>query len=223
MALEDIKERVQSGLKDQWEQFQETPLYVQTKERYENLSPLMQKITVVMISLIIVYVILSLPLGYFSKSSDHISEFEDSRQTIRDLLKASRESQEIPDLANPPSIDSLKSQIDNQIQSARLLPEQIMGTQILSEKTNLIPGNLSQGLLKVSLAKLNLRQILDLGFQFQAISPSIKMTDMVMEANNQDSHFYDVVFKLAVLTVPNQIEIPAEPEPPKKKPKGKGN
>ncbi len=217
MALEDLKEKLQAGLKDQWEQFQETPIYIQTKERYENLTPVMQKVSLAGVGLVLIYLIFSLPMGYFGKSSEHISEFEESRQTIRDLLKASREAQEIPDIAVPPSIDSLKSQIDEQIQTARLLPEQIHGTEILAEKPNLIPGNLSQGMVKVSLAKLNLRQVLDLGFLFQTISPSVKMTDLVMEANAQDSRYYDVLFKLAVLAVPSQIEAPPEPEPAKKK------
>lgn len=219
MALDDLKERLQSGLKEQWEAFQESPIYIQTKERYENLSPTMQKITLATVSLILVYMIFSLPLSYFSRSGDRITEFADSRQTIRDLLKASRESQDIPDIAVPPTVDALKIQIDSQLQGARLLPEQILGTQILSEKPNLIPEKLTQGMVQVSLGKLNLRQIIDLGYQFQAISPSVKMTDLVMEANVQDSHFYDVIFKLAVLAVPSQIEAPPEPEPPKKKKK----
>ena len=220
MALDDIKEKVQTGLKEQWERFQESPSYIQIKERYENLSPTMQKVTLVAVGLILTYIIFAMPLSYFSKSGDSISEFENSRQTIRDLLKASREAQDVPDIPAPPSIDSLKMQIDSQVQAARLLPEQIIGTEILSEKPVLFPENLSQGLLKVSLGKLNLRQILDLGFGFQTISPSVKVTDLVMEANSQDPRYYDVQFKLAVLAVPTQIESPPEPEPPKKK-KGK--
>lgn len=217
MALEDLKEKIQSGFKDQWDQFQETPIYIQTKERYENLTPLMQKLSLLGVGLFLTYLIFSLPFSYFGKSSEHISEFEESRQTIRDLLKAAKESQEIPDIAVPPPIDVLKSQIDEQIQAARLLPEQVRGTEILTEKPALIPGNLSQGVVQVSLAKLNLRQVLDLGFLFQSISPSVKMTDMVMDANAQDPRYYDVLFKLAVLAVPSQIEAPAEPEPTKKK------
>lgn len=217
MALEELKEKIQSSFKDQWDQFQETPLYIQTQERYQNLTPLMQKLSLLGVGLILTYLIFSLPLSYFSQSSEHISEFEESRQTIRDLLKAAKESQEIPDISIPPTIEALKAQIDEQIQAARLLPEQVRGSEIRTEKPTLIPGNLSQGLVQVSLAKLNLRQVLDLGFLFQSISPSVKMTDMVMDANAQDPRYYDVLFRLAVLAVPSQIEAPAEPDPTKKK------
>jgi len=80
----------------------------------------------------------------------------------------------------------------------------------------LLPGNLSQGVLKVVLSKLNLRQIVDLGFQFQSISSSVKMTDLVMDMSPTDPRYYDVTYKLAILAVPNQMEV-VEPEPPKKK------
>ena len=216
MAFEDLKEKIQSEFKNQWEQFQETSLYVQAKERYENLTPVMQKLTLVGIALLVTYILLSFPLSYFNTSSESITQFEDTRQTIRDLLKASREAQESPDLPTPPSADELKVQIDAQIQAARLLPEQITATEFSDEKPLLLPGNLSQGVLKVVLSKLNLRQIVDLGFQFQSISSSVKMTDLVMDMSPTDPRYYDVTYKLAILAVPNQMEV-VEPEPPKKK------
>ena len=55
MALEDVKEKIQTELKNQWEQFQETSLYIQTKERFENLSPVMQKLSLIGVSILFLY------------------------------------------------------------------------------------------------------------------------------------------------------------------------
>jgi hypothetical protein len=218
MALEDLKERLQSESKLLWEKVQDSALFIKTKDRYENLTPPVQKAVMAGVSLLIVYLFLSIPLGYFSTSSESVTDFESKRDLIRSLVKTSREAQEVPNIAVPPDVNSLKSQIDGQIQAARLLPEQIQATQVVSEKVNLIPGNLIQGVLRVSLLQLNLRQIVDLGYQFQAISPSVKMTDLKMEANAKDSRYYDVTYNLAVLNVPSEAPpVIEEPAPPKKK------
>ncbi len=213
----DLKEKFQTELKTQWEKFQESSVYIQLNERYENLSPNMQKIVVIAIAVFAIYLVFSVPLSNFSSSSAHITEFEESRKTIRDLLKASREAQETPDIPIPPTVTELKSQVDMQVQTARLLPEQILGSEILSEQPALIPGDLSQGVVKVALGKLNLRQVLDMGFMFQTINASVKLTDLDINANAQDPRYFDVAYKLAVLSVPSKIEAPPEPEPPKKK------
>ena len=219
MAFEELKERIQTESKAQWEQFQQSSLYIQIKERYENLTPVMQKVTVVGLAIFFLYLFLSIPLGFYSQSSVYVTEFEDKRQLIRDLLKSSREAQESPDLAIPPQVESLKAQVDSQIQSSKLLPEQILGSQVSMDKPRMIPGNLSQGVLKIDLKKLNVRQILDLGHQLQTVNTSVKMTDMIMQANPEDPRYFDVTYKLAVLAVPSQIEAAPEPAAP---PRGRG-
>ena len=219
-SFEDIKEQIQNTLKNQWEQFQESSLYIQVKERYENLTPQMQKLTLWGSAVLAILIVLSLPISYYSESATYVSEFEEKRQLVRDLLKTSRESQESPDLAVPPSMEQLKSQVDAQIQSARLVPEQILGTQIIPASSKLIPNTLSEGTLKISLAKLNLKQLIDLGYQFQSLNPSVKMLDLQIEANRLDPRYFDVTYKMAALAVPNKLETPAEPELDKKNKKG---
>lgn len=212
MAFEELRERFQIESKARWEQFQESSIYIQVKEKYENLTPVMQKVTVVGICVLLLYTVLAVPLGMYSTSHSYVTEFEDKRELIRDLLKSSREAQESPNLAVPPPIESLKAQIDSQLQTSKLLPEQNGGSEVLMDKPRIIPGNLAQGVLSVKLNKLNIRQILDLGHQFQSINTSVKMTDLVMQANTQDPRYFDVVYKLAVLSVPSFDEMAAEPE-----------
>ncbi len=219
-SFEDIKEQIQNTLKNQWEQFQESSLYIQVKERYENLTPQMQKLTLWGSAALAILIVLSLPISYYSESATYVSEFEEKRQLVRDLLKTSRESQESPDLAVPPSMEQLKSQVDAQIQSARLVPEQILGTQIIPASSKLIPNTLSEGTLKISLAKLNLKQLIDLGYQFQSLNPSVKMLDLQIEANRLNPRYFDVTYKMAALAVPNKLETPAEPAFDKKNKKG---
>ncbi len=221
MAFEDLKERFQSEFSALSEKVQDSSAYIQLKERYENLTPTQQKLTLAGISIFAFYLVFSIPLGYFSNSSDAVTEFEDRRQLIRDMAKVTRDTQDLPEIPVPPDVNSLKSMVDSQLKAARLLPEQIVSTEVASERVNLIPPNLVTGVLKVTLSQLNLRQIVDLGFQLQNISSSVKVTDMKMDASAKDQRYYDVTYRLAVLNVPTQEEAPVEEPKPQPKRRGK--
>lgn len=214
MNLEDLKDRIASDAQQTWERIQDSAAFNQLRDRYENMSPSMQKITVVAISAAVTLFVLSFPYGSLNQSKEYVAEFESKRSTIRELLKVSRESSEVPEIPAAPPASSLQATIENQIRSANLLPEQIKGIQIMDNNSTLIPKNLTESLVQVSLAKLNIRQILDLGYQIQSISPSAKMKDMVLNANREDTRYFDVVFRLVTLAVPAPPEPAAEPPPP---------
>ena len=76
------------------------------------------------------------------------------------------------------------------------------------------------GALNVSLNQLNLKQVIDVGYQLQALAPSLKILDIDLKANATDSRYLDVIFKLVSLKVP--VLPPPEPEPVSANPK-KGN
>ncbi|MFV3410479.1 hypothetical protein ACNH6C_17850 [Bdellovibrio bacteriovorus] len=212
-SFDDLKEKLVSDARVTWERIQESGAYNQLRDRYENMTPAMQKLTLVGSVALVSLIILSIPYGKYTQSNEYVSEFESKRMTIRELLKVSRESSEVPQIPQAPSMDMIRNNIDNQIKAANLLPEQIKGTEIQENNSNLVPKNLTEGLLQVSLAKLNIRQVLDLGYQFQSINPSVKMKDMVMTANREDNRYFDVVYKLVALAVP-AAPAPEAPEPP---------
>lgn len=222
MALnfEDIKEQVTNATANAWEQFQESSLYQQGKDRFENLTPSMQKLAVISAVAFIFLIFMSFPWSFFSTASESISEFEGKRTLIRDLLKVSREANDTPDIPVPPAIDSLKSNIESTLQAQQLLPDQILAVQTISETSPLIPTHLAQGMLKISLAKLNLRQILDIGHKIQSISPSVKVKDLAIEANAKMPKYFDVTFKVVDLNVPD-VAPPPEIEEPAAGTKGK--
>lgn len=211
MNLDDLKDRFSSEARVTWERIQESGAYNQMRDRYENMSPSMQKITLFGSAALIAFLILSMPYSYYKHSQDYVSEFEGKRMTIRELLKVSRESSEVPQIPQAPSMDMIRSSVENQIKSANLLPEQIKGTEVMDSNSKVVPKNLTEGMLQVSLAKLNVRQALDLGYQFQSINPSVKLKDLVITANREDSRYFDVVYKLIALAVPAAPEVPAEP------------
>lgn len=207
MNLDDLKDKLKTEGRATWDRIQESPVYNNLRDRYENLTPVMQKLTFYGGIVAISAFVLSIPLGYFSQSQDYVTEFEGKRMTIRELLKVSRESADVPAIPQAPPIDSIRSTVDTIIRNAGLLPEQIKGTETIDNNSRIIPKNLTEGALQISLAKLNLRQIIDLGHQVQSINSSVKLKDMVITANREDSRYFDVVYKLISLAVPAIPEV----------------
>lgn len=213
MNFDDLKDKVITDARQTWDRVQESAAFNQLRDRYENLTPPMQKLALLGSIGLITFLILSVPYSHFTTSSEYVGDFENKRMTIRELLKVSRESADIPQIPQAPSMEIIRSNIENQIKSANLLPEQVKGTEVVESASKAIPKNLTEGMLQVNLAKLNLRQVLDLGHQFQSISPSVKLKDLSMNTNREDSRYFDVTYKLVALAVPAAPEIAPEPPP----------
>ncbi len=224
MNFDDIKEKLVAEFANLQEKIKESSIYNQLSDKYDNLTPNLQKTVFYGSIAFVVLILLYIPFSYYSQSSTYESEFKERRQLIRDLLKVSKDVQEAPDLPMPPSAEALKTQIDSQLQIARLIPEQISSIEQVYEKSTLIADSLISYITKVSLVQLNIRQILDVGSQLESLSPSVKMKDLFIEPNQKDPRYFNVTYKLVALKIPEPVIIAAEPEerpkkgaPPKKK------
>lgn len=202
MNLNELKERFQSELKISAEKFQESNLYIQLKEKYDDLNPSMQKIVLWGVSLFFLYLFISIPGDKYSNSQLLVEEFESRRDLIRQMMKVHREASGSFDIPVAPDITSLKSRIERDLQNARLLPDQIVSVEPASANSRVVPENLLSGQLDVKLTKLNIRQIADLGFQMQNISPSVKLKDMNITAHAELKDYFDVSYSMITLTVP---------------------
>lgn len=209
MNLDDIKDNLKSQLGQTWSRIEDSSAYNQLRDRFENLTPTNQKLTLMGAGAVIALLIISVPYSYYSTSTDYVGTFEEKRGLIRELLKVTRESNEVPDLPVAPNADMLKGTVEGQLHMAKLLPEQMKSIEVMTADTNLIPKGLLESGLRISLAKLNLRQIVDIGYNIQAISPSVKMSGINITANAEDPRYFDVEMKLVSLAVPQaHVEMP---------------
>ena len=208
--LEDLKEQIKASIDSVGQKIQETSLYINAKDRYDTMNPASQKITRLVVGFLIVLILVFYPMSLFFSSQSTINAFEEKRNLIRELFKTYRESSSRPDISVPPQMESLKSTINSIIATADLTPEQIMGVNVASFEGNLIPQTLVNNILEVKLAKLNIKQIVDIGTSIIGISNSVKMKDMAITPHPADPRYSDVTFKLYSLNVP---EVAPEPPP----------
>jgi hypothetical protein len=214
-ALDSLKDRGKGAAQKIIERVRESSAYAQMMDRYENLTPAGQKIAKLATSVLILLIVLFIPLSNLSTSYTNISMFEEERDLIRELFRTYRETSSNQNLPVPPPSDSLMSMVAAVIQRAELLPEQNIGISEGPVEGRMIPGNLVSNVMQVRLAKLNLKQIVDIGGSLVGISDSVKMKDIAIVANATDTRYYDVTYKLYSLKVPEATPEPM-PEPEKK-------
>jgi hypothetical protein len=213
--IDDIKERMKSESTRLWEQIQGSTAFNQLKDRYENLTPTVQRLLIVGGIVIICGILISVPLTSYLSSNDEIETYETQRDLIHDLFKVQQDMQTTSGLTPVPGIDSLASKVDSQLHSSTLMPEQIRGVSVETIPANL-PREHIDGAMKVSLTKLNLRQIVDIGHQIMSINPAIKMMDLSIEANFQEPKYFDVIYKFISLKIPVYIPPAGDDEAPGK-------
>lgn len=210
--IDELTEQIKTQLQALWERIRESEAYNQLNDKYQSLTPSGQKSAQIVAAAVIALVVLYYPLTQLQISSELLSQFEDKRTLIRDLFKTYRESSAGTQMPPAPSPSELISTVQNSLQNAKLVPEQILSVEMSSAEGRLIPENLHQGVVEVKLSKLNLRQVVDIGLQLTSISSSVKVKDMLIQANAEIAGYFDVNYKLYALKIPELMTEPA-PEP----------
>ena len=223
MNFEDIKDKLREQVMILWSQIQETPLWNKLSEEFGNLSPRKQKGVLIALVLMGILIVLMIPYGFYSSTSDTVAEFDRKRDLIRELFKVKRESAILENA--PPSISGseLQSRAQMQITNAHLAPEQ---TREITDYDNagpqassIIPKIVIQKGTSVSLSKLTLKQVVDIGHQLQSSHQSAKLVGLEVTASSVNPNYFDAVYKLISFTMPVEAA-PAE-KGSKKKPNSK--
>lgn len=216
--LDELKDQLKTSLTTTWERIQESEAYNQLNDKYQNLSPSGQKAAQAITALLVAGIVFYAPISQLQVSSELLTQFEEKRTLIRDLFKTYRDSSGGLQMPPAPQSAELISTIQSSLQTARLVPEQILSVTAAQAEGRLIPTSLQQAVVEVKLAKLNLRQVVDIGAQLANISQAVKVKDMFMQANAELAGYFDVNYKLYALKVPEPLPEPApEPVNPKKK------
>ncbi len=222
MAFENLKDELKENAIELWGRIQESPAYNNVRERYENLSPNAQRGLLAAIVVLAVAGLIMFPYSYFSSSSDNTDQYIANRNLIRELLRANRLAGESLNMPRTVDAGDLKSQVSEMLAAYPLLPEQNGGTTDI-DLSDLGPG-VAAGKLQVTgvgvkLKKLNLKQIVEIGTDLQSKNPNVKLVGLEMTASTPDPHYFDVLYKLAVYSLPSAFggggKRPMPGEPPK--------
>lgn len=204
MAFEGLIDQIKEKFSEAKEQIQESPLYNNLKEKYDNLEPRAQKALLIGFFSVLFLVFASIPYSYFSSSGVYTQAFKEDRDLLRELLRASVYAQEAA-TPSPPPVNQIISSIRGRLSNSRLLDEQIGSITQIDASTigqALVPEGITQEGVLIQLKQLNLRQVNEIGVQMKGIHPAVKMAGLEMKASSEDPEYYDVSFKLIRYSLP---------------------
>lgn len=216
MAFEAQLDELKSQAQQFGDKIAETPLYQQLRDRYETLSPPMQKVAIGATIAVVTLILAFIPYGSYVASEDYLVEFQEKRDLIRDLLRTHNDVQSNPPLPRLPDLGEVQGRIDGILNSRQILPEQKKGVTTDANGT-LINQNLLSGTIRVALTQLNLRQVTDISADLASIEGA-KLKDILMDANAKDPRYYDVVYRVVVF----KSNVPDEPAAAGNRPPGRG-
>jgi hypothetical protein len=223
MALEELREQMSQRLKDLGSKIQDSPIFQSIKEKFDDLPSNQQKIVLILLVAVISFFVFSFPYENWSASSASVAEFEGKRQLIRDLLKVTKETSELPSFPPAPELGQIKTDIEMRLQQMQLVPEQMAGVNVeMPNNSALVPAGRQEGGVKVLLKKLNLRQVVDITAQLQSMQPAVKLKNFSIDSNLKDPRYLDVVLDFVVIKVPQISMDTTASEPEEKAPKTRG-
>jgi len=210
MNFDDLKDQLREAFQNFMAKVQESTAWIQLEEKFQNLSPNAQKGVLAGAGSFVALILLAIPWSYYSSSQEFLAEYDEKKQLIRELFRVSRASSILQNAPPAVSVPQLQSDIQNRLSAAQLQPDQIRGVTEFDnagpQASPSIPKNVIQKGVQVSLAKLNLRQLVDLGFQMQSVHPNAKMVSLEVSASHEDPHYFDVVYRII------GFSLPAEPQ-----------
>lgn len=200
MILDDIRDKAFETLQGAKARLEESDTYMQLKERYDSLTPPLQKLVLGVIGALLVYIVLLFPLSFYDQGSENLALFADNRDMILDLYKVKRKAASTPQGPPPSEPGELEGRARSAVSSARIQPEQIKAISVFdnagARASSFVPKNVSQKGVEVRLANLNVSQIVDLGHAMNTLSESAKMVGLDVRAGSVAGNYFDVTFKV---------------------------
>jgi hypothetical protein len=203
--FEDIKDKFREAFQSIAGKIKESPAWHQLMEKYADLPPQGQKIALAGAGFGFTLMMLLVPSCVLMTSSTNLQEFEDKKQLMRDLFRTHRTVSALPPAPIGLSIGELQNRASSELSMAGLQPDQLGGVMEFDNKavaSTWIPKSLEQKGVNVTVRKLNLQQVVDIGTRLQRIQSTAKMTGMEIRAQAADPHYFDVVYKIVAFNLP---------------------
>jgi hypothetical protein len=198
----------------------DSALWQRGSEWYEGLAPKWQKVALFSLIGFLALIFLIFPLSYYSSSVEKVTDFDDTRSSIKELMQIRRDSGKLNSLIRPLSGDMILAQAQSIVQSSGLQPDQTAQTTPFDNAQGAAPDSASgvpktvlQKGAQIVLAGLNLKQVVEIATKIQNI-PSAKIIALDIKATAKDSHFFDTMIKVVSFAMPEEV-VPAGKAAPK--------
>ncbi len=203
MDFDSLKEQFIERFEAYKSYIQDSETYINLKEKYDTLNPNIQKLVRYASVFMLVYFFYSIPASFVDSANEKLTFFEDNRHLTRELIRAGRIAQTVQLPPAAPTASALTTRVDQVLTSEQILPDQKMSS---TQKPNvasksLVPKSIKQSGVKLSLKKLNLRQVVRVGEALNQINGT-RLMNIAIQADSKDPHYYVVDYEVAAFEVP---------------------
>ncbi|MCC6278592.1 MAG: hypothetical protein IT289_11820 [Oligoflexia bacterium] len=192
-SLKELVERLLETIKSAASAQMESPWVIKIREKFEELPPIGQSAILWGAGALVSLLIMWWPLSDLMTSWDLNSQFEEKRQSLKDLLKIQRDLAQAPQISFPPSPSGLKSMMDQKVAAAGIRPDQIR------EGSELPPVNqfgTDMRTFQYRFEKITIRQAVEVAYEIEHVDASFRLQGISMKSHASDSHYYDVTMKV---------------------------
>ena len=208
MTIDDIKEQIKEKWDDLSSKVGENDTFIQLSERYNNLSPLVQKLILGVIAFFGIYMIYSVPAGFIEAAKEKEMRFLETRALISGLTRTARNPIVSPDQFTGLTSEDMRSRIDAIASKIQILDTQ-KGTSVNANTplpASVVPKAIKQNGLSYEFKKLTLRQAVALGEQISSLNKNTKLAAVSIDADPADPHYFNVKYTLSSLSLPLKSE-----------------
>lgn len=215
MAFESLREQLRDQWSELWAKIEESSAYNTLRERFESQTPEVQRAIIVGGLVFFTMIVLSFPMAYISSSQDYLDQFEENREMILGLLRASRNASGPAPLPPPMPADAMRSTVERVLRNSGLVEEQLGAMEEIPADAikNLAPAGVVANGLAVQVKTLNLSQVVEVGNALQNSGPGIKLIGLDVVQTKGQTHYYDINARLVSFGIPmfeeSESEAPA--------------
>ncbi len=218
MAFEDLKDQLSDRAQAIWGRLQENSSFNQLMEQYSALPQNAQKAVVAGMGALFALILFMIPWSFYGSSQEKVGEpgitdtFEGNKEIIEDLFAVRRDAGILRAAPQRMDQNQVMSLAQSRVGEAGIPPERVTVSAFDNKNTGkssaVIPKSVDQLGAAVTVAKLNLTQLVEIGYALQTISNGVKMIAVEARAAADDPRYFDVTYKLASFSVPEPVAKP---------------
>ncbi len=188
------------------------PAFYFIKEKYDHLNVFYRKTIQVLSLLVLIGILLYYPASRFYSSWKHIKNFNAKTQLVRELVNLSSARQTSISGAYTLKTDPLRF-IEQKIPTLFIPKNQV--TKITnwkdSEESKNLPVSATVKKVKLEMKDLNLKEVVQYGYQLEQLSDNIKLMNLSMKESEEKENYFNVFYILSFFnSKQNQNTLPNE-------------
>lgn len=187
------------------------------RDKYSNLSPLLQKILLGAFCFLAVFLVLAGPIANYRSSVENMTAFETRNALTEKMISYQKKSKSAAPKPKEYNLTTFKQATSDLAKSYSInfLPDQVSVATARPGK-KMIPAA-EQNNFDVKTTKSNIDQVTALTYSLQKLNTSLSVESLELNANREDSAYFDSSIIVANLFVRSVTDILPKPEASKKK------